>query len=318
MESVKYACLGCKYCFPAVATNIFNQTFQEAIKIKLLNSDFDKVENKKTWFPIAGEYFAFCEGSSCPIAVSTLSSIKLAEDLANNRPKELCIVGKTETENIGIDKVIKNTISNQTVQVVIIAGKDSEGHYSGNTLLALWENGVDKNMKVIGSKGKLPILKNVSQEEVETFRKQIKKIVNMIGNEDVEAVIKRIKEVSKDITVVCDCHDCNHAAIESLLPTSTILPIVEAKEPQKVEMDKAGYFVINPPQTQRGIITVEHYSYDNQLLRVIEGKDARSIYLTIIENKWITQLSHAAYLGKELAKAELSLKLGFKFIQDKA
>jgi len=29
-------------------------------------------------------------------------------------------------------------------------------------------------------------------------------------------------------------------------------------------------------------------------------------------------LSHAAYLGRELAKAEFSLKYGFKYIQDKS
>jgi tetrahydromethanopterin S-methyltransferase subunit A len=82
-------------------------------------------------------------------------------------------------------------------------------------------------------------------------------------------------------------------------------------------MDKAGYFVIIP-QPEKRVIIVEHYSYDNKLLRIIEGKDARSIYHTIIENGWVTELSHAAYLGKELAKAELSLKLGFKYVQDAA
>jgi tetrahydromethanopterin S-methyltransferase subunit A len=51
---------------------------------------------------------------------------------------------------------------------------------------------------------------------------------------------------------------------------------------------------------------------------VIEGQDARSIYWTIVKNGWVTQLSHAAYLGKELAKAELSIKMGFKYVQDGA
>ena len=82
-------------------------------------------------------------------------------------------------------------------------------------------------------------------------------------------------------------------------------------------MDKAGYFVIIP-QPERNIITVEHYSYDNRFLRVIEGKNARNIYWTIAENGWVTQFSHAAYLGKELAKAELSIELGFKYVQDGA
>ena len=82
-------------------------------------------------------------------------------------------------------------------------------------------------------------------------------------------------------------------------------------------MDKAGYFVVLL-QADKGTILVEHYGYDDKLLQAIEGKDARSLYWTIIENNWVTQLSHSAYLGKELTKAELSLKYGFKYIQDGA
>lgn len=82
-------------------------------------------------------------------------------------------------------------------------------------------------------------------------------------------------------------------------------------------MDKAGYFVILL-QPDRCVIIVEHYDYENRLLRVIEGKDARSIYSTIVRNGWVTQLSHAAYLGKELARAEASLHDGSKYVQDGA
>jgi tetrahydromethanopterin S-methyltransferase subunit A len=38
----------------------------------------------------------------------------------------------------------------------------------------------------------------------------------------------------------------------------------------------------------------------------------------IVANGWVTELSHAAYIGKELAKAELSLKYGLKYVQDGA
>ncbi len=82
-------------------------------------------------------------------------------------------------------------------------------------------------------------------------------------------------------------------------------------------MDKAGYFVILP-RADVGVINVEHYSYDNVLLRAIEGTNARALYSTIIANGWVTELSHAAYLGKELAKAESSLIHGPKYIQDGA
>jgi len=103
-----------------------------------------------TWPPINGEYIVLHGHKNCHVAVSTLSSISLAEEIARLKPKALCIVGKTETENIGIDKVIKNTITNPSIHVLVVAGKDSEGHRSGATLLSLCENGVDENMRVIG------------------------------------------------------------------------------------------------------------------------------------------------------------------------
>jgi len=308
MEQIKYACLGCKHCFPAVAMNLFNQLFQETLS---LNCNFEVREN--IWPPLPGEYFAFCDGFSCPVAVSTLASVELAEKLASLRAKGLCIVGKTETENIGIDKVIKNTITNLTIRYLIVSGKDPQGHHSGKTFLALFENGIDDNMKVIGSSGKQPILKNVSSSEVEMFRRQVR-VINMIGCEDTKMILDKISELSKEAISNCKCGECSEA--EHPVHTSSV-PKIIARKPKKLKMDKAGYFVIIP-SGEKKIIVVEHYSYDNKLLHIIEGKDATSIYSTIIENGFITELSHSAYLGRELAKAELSLKYGFKYIQDKA
>jgi tetrahydromethanopterin S-methyltransferase subunit A len=91
--------------------------------------------------------------------------------------------------------------------------------------------------------------------------------------------------------------------------------IATAPDPARIKLDKAGYFVIQP---QDGAILVEHYDYKDRLIRVIEGKDARTIYWTLINNGWVSKMDHAAYLGKELLRAELSLKHGFPFVQDAA
>jgi tetrahydromethanopterin S-methyltransferase subunit A len=140
------------------------------------------------------------------------------------------------------------------------------------------------------------------------------KIVDMIGCEDVEKVVEKLKELSQELGSSCGCEESSEETKPVRIST---VSVIQAKEPAKVEMDKFGYFVIIL-QPEKGIITVEHYSYDNKLQRVIEGKNARSIYWTIIENGWVTQLSHAAYLGRELAKAELSNELGLKYVQDGA
>ncbi len=102
----------------------------------------------------------------------------------------------------------------------------------------------------------------------------------------------------------------------ALLPKT--VPTIQAPTPNDtVVLDKAGYFVILP-HADKKIISVEHYAYDNTLLRNIEGTHARALYAIIIANGWVSELSHAAYLGKELAKAELSLERGLPYVQDGA
>lgn len=263
------------------------------------------------WPPEAGEYFVSPGARGCHIAVSTLASIALAEDLARLAPRGLCIVGKTETENIGIDKLIRNTITNPAIHCLVLAGRDSEGHRSGATLRSLCERGVDKRMRVVGSPGRRPLLKNVTRTEVDAFRSQVR-MVDMIGCEDADILAGQIRTLARQAHMPCGGQE-QARFVKPLAPAP--VDRVEAVEPSKVALDKAGYFVILPVPA-KGILSVEHYANDNRFLRVIEGKDARSLYSTIIGNGWVSQLSHAAYLGKELERAELSMKLGFKYIQD--
>ena len=322
IEPLEYACFGCKRCIPAEAMNILISAFPMMAASTLSSCEFQM--DRKKWPPVAGDYVVL--DKSAPVAVSTLASIKLIEDLAALSPEGLCIVGKTETENIGIDKIIKNVVTNPAISSMIIAGKDTKGHHSGKTLLALWKNGVNKDMRVIGSPGKRPILKNVSSSEVKSFRRQIQ-IDNLIGCENAKILAKRVKELSQvrkgraskgllaqEVAAACGCHEC---ADEAPAAGISDVPKIKAGMPKGVRLDKAGYFVIIPSK-KSGIITVEHYNYENKLLRVIEGKNSRDIYRTIIDNNWLTDLSHAAYLGKELARAEISIKKGFKFVQDGA
>ena len=49
---------------------------------------------------------------------------------------------------------------------------------------------------------------------------------------------------------------------------------------------------------------------------IIRGENAEVIYSKIVEMGLVSRLDHAAYLGSELAKAELALKIGKEYIQD--
>jgi len=311
MEVIEYDCLGCDHCFPAVAANSFNALFPDASTVQSPACHFEADES--IWPPVPGEYFNLCDGADCPVAVTTLASVDLSEALAKLHPKGLSIVGKTETENIGVEKVIKNVITNPAIRYLILAGKDSDGHLSGRTLDALYQNGVDENGRVIKSPGKKPILKNVNADEVQAFRRQVE-VVDMIGIDDANEISARVQEIYQNDDSCCMPQESGIAAKNII--TSTI-PLIKATESGEPRLDKKGYFVIIPQAEQRKIM-VEHYANDNTLLNVIEGEDAKSIYKTIIDKGLISDLSHSAYLGRELAKAELSIEMGFKYIQDGA
>jgi|TARA_Y100000310_G_scaffold144893_3_gene144218 hypothetical protein len=66
-----------------------------------------------------------------------------------------------------------------------------------------------------------------------------------------------------------------------------------------------------------GICTNEHV-----LLKEFRGKRAQDLYHAIFEYAkehkldWFTRLDHAAYLGKELKKAEFALALDEKYTQE--
>jgi tetrahydromethanopterin S-methyltransferase subunit A len=311
MAPIRYACLGCAHCYPAVALNALAET--GLIDGAGLACAFEATD--KSWPVVAGEYVALCNGSDCPVAVSTLASTQLVDDLERLQPAGLCIVGKTETENIGVDKVIKNIVANPMIRYLIVAGRDPDGHRSGQTLLALANNGVDEQMRVLGSIGKRPILRNVTRDEVVAFRNQVQ-VVDLIGCEDTDKLVATIKELSAvGAPSQADACACGGACSTAERPIALTPDVIEARPAERVEMDRAGYFVIIP-HPKRHVITVEHYAYDNQLQHVVEGTNSRDLYSTIIGAGWVSQLSHAAYLGRELGRAEFSLRHSLPYVQD--
>jgi tetrahydromethanopterin S-methyltransferase subunit A len=137
----------------------------------------------------------------------------------------------------------------------------------------------------------------------------------MMECENPEEICDAVEAFAQKETGSCSCQRGAEPAILQGLPT---VQSIRASEPsQTVKLDKAGYFVI-VPQRSTGSITVEHYAYDNTLLRIVEGTTARAICTTLLGNGWVTELSHAAYLGRELAKAEFSLSSGLTYVQDGA
>ena len=88
-------------------------------------------------------------------------------------------------------------------------------------------------------------------------------------------------------------------------------------------MDPKGYFLIAIDKNKK-IIRVGYCTFTrlgnlpiNDMVAEITGKTAIEIVNTLIREKFISTLQHAADMGIELHKAELSLKYGLKYVQDK-
>ena len=97
-----------------------------------------------------------------------------------------------------------------------------------------------------------------------------------------------------------------------------LVQIQTATPAKRLKLDPAGYFVIMVRKGKPQQLLIEHYSNDGRLRNMIEGTDSASLCATLIEKKLISQLDHAAYMGRELAKAELSIVSDSKYTQDQA
>ena len=90
------------------------------------------------------------------------------------------------------------------------------------------------------------------------------------------------------------------------------------------KMDPKGYFLIAVDKNKK-IIRVGYCIFTrlgnspiNDMVAEVTGKTAIEIVNTLIREKFISTLQHAADMGIELHKAELSLQYGFEYVQDKS
>jgi tetrahydromethanopterin S-methyltransferase subunit A len=243
---------------------------------------------RKSWPFVPGTYFVL--DPDAPVAVTTL---------------------KVETENVGIEKIIRNVISNPAIRFLLMVGDEPPKHLTGETFRCLFSNGIESDTrKIIGSPGMRPVLPSVTPDELERFVQQVE-LVDMIECKDAAAIRDKVHELRQRNPGVFEGEDINVSG------ELAEVPVVHEvyHDPQKIKLDKAGYFVVNIENDE---ILCEHYNYKDTLIRHIRGKTARDMYLTMVDNGWISRVDHACYVGKELTKAELSILYGFAYQQDGA
>lgn len=301
----RYECLGCEVCWPALASNAAAEL--DPALAQASHCATAEPESRAGWPPLPGDYRVL--RFQAPVAVCSLNSDELVPRLAAARPPGLAIVGSLHTENLGIEHLIRNLLPNPHVRFLVVCGEDTRkaiGHLPGQSLVSLAHNGIEDDGRIRGAQGKRPVIKNLSLEHVEAFRRRLR-VVDLIGTTDIEAIAAQV--------ALAAANDPGPAG-EGFVDLAPV-PLQQAVEPTRLVSDPAGYLVIYPDR-RRHCLVLEHYANNGALTRVIEGATPTALYGTLIAEGLVSRLDHAAYLGRELARAEAALRDGGDYVQDRA
>jgi tetrahydromethanopterin S-methyltransferase subunit A len=144
----------------------------------------------ETWPIVKGDYKVGNPKSR--IAVVTLAS-------QINPSPEAALWGSSKTENLGIEKIIVNIISNSNIRYILVCGTESRGHLAGHSLLAIHANGIDEKGRIIGSEGAIPFIENISKVAVKRFQQQAVLLdrIGLTNPNEIMKIVRRYKDLGE-------------------------------------------------------------------------------------------------------------------------
>lgn len=294
--------------FPASATG------ENPVPVKLMYigtslKDFFRkytTHSKSQWPYYTGNYQIINPKGHIAICTLTSNNLIPKEALAQH----IAIMGTVITPNLGIERIIQNTISNPNIRYLLLCGKDSPMFKAGQAIECLFKYGINQEKRIINAEGHFPVLKNLSQEKIDHFINQIE-LISIKDEKQLESIQQKINEIPLHTEPynTPKMKENRKSAVESF----TELKAGGKRVP--LDYDKNGFFIITVDNSTKEII-VKHYERDNKPGYIIKGRSSESILLAIIEKELISQMSHAGYLGAELSKAETALQLNLWYTQD--
>jgi tetrahydromethanopterin S-methyltransferase subunit A len=245
-----------------------------------------------------------------PVAVCALTSERLITPLV--ALPGVAIAGMVYTANLGITRIIVNITSNPAIRFLLICGKDSALFKPGQSLVALAEKGIDDKRRIVGAAGYDPVLPSIDPEQVKQFRKQVQ-ILDWTGEEDLQVLQERVKSLFDRNPGVFTSEKRETGEPRTQEEFVSIRP---GGQREPLLYDPKGYFVITIEPEQKEIL-LRHYLPDHTPAHEMRGRGATSMLLGLLRDGLVTQLSHAGYLGEELAKAQTALQFGLRYDQDR-
>jgi tetrahydromethanopterin S-methyltransferase subunit A len=303
-EQRRYDCLGCHVCWPADGLNAAAEVVELPTGARC---PIGAAEHRDGWPPFPGDYCAL--RFSAPVAVCTLHTQGLVDELSRIAPDGLSIVGSLQTENLGIERIVQNVVANPHLRVLLLCGEDTAGkvgHLPGQSLMALVQCGTDDDGRIVGAEGKRPVLRNVQSENIEHFRRQVR-VIDVRGLVDAAAIADRVTRAAAT---------AKGPMADSPLPVPAVR-VLTAEQPDRLILDPKGYVVVIPDR-RRQLLVAEHYDSEGLLGTVVEGADPVRVMATLLGHGLVTRADHAAYLSRELTLARRALDDGTPYVQDRA
>jgi tetrahydromethanopterin S-methyltransferase subunit A len=261
-----------------------------------------------TWPIIAGSYEVGDPQGS--VAVCTLTTDDLTASLVGL--PGVAIAGKVYTANLGITRIVLNVTANPAIRFLLICGKDSPLFHPGQSLVALVERGFDADRRIVGAIGYEPVLSTLDPARIAQFRQQVE-VIDWAGEENLQALEAGIGSLVARNPGPFAARD----SAGGMLPVEEQFTLIRPGGVRKpLQYDPKGYFVITLDREQEEII-IRHYLPDHTPAHEMRGRSAGSMLLGLLREGLVTQLSHAGYLGEELAKAEAAIRFDLRYDQDR-
>jgi tetrahydromethanopterin S-methyltransferase subunit A len=212
------------------------------------------------------------------------------------------------TANLGIEELVRSVLRDTTIRLLVLCGRDSRLFRQGQSLLALAANGVrEHDRRIIGARGYRPYLRSLPVRDADAFRARVR-VADLRDITDPAVLRARIAAYADG---------CPAAASSGVPapPRPGFAPLQPGGRRRPIRTAGEGFFVVSTDQVRRELL-LRHYREDCLPAHEMRGHRAESMVLGIINAGLVRELSHAAYLGAELTKAETALRLGLDYVQD--
>lgn len=221
------------------------------------------------------------------------------------------MAGPLMTANLGIEEIVRAVLARPTVRLLVVCGRDSPLFRQGRSLLALAANGISADdHQIVGAPGFLPYLRNLDQDQVDAFRRQVQ-MVDWISETDGERLAARLAALAGRR----DRPD-PPGELARPVPARGFAPLRQGGPRTPIVTAGSGFFIIVLDPEHREIV-LRHHLPDLRPGHEMRGRRAESMLRGVVRAGLVSEPDHAGYLGAELAKAETALRLRLPYEQDK-